>query len=127
MIQSTNLKKQQGASALGMLLIAMMVLAIGLFAMKTGTVYYENWTLKKLLQEMETDPKLFKESPIRIKNSLMARFRMNGIYHLKTDNVRIKRDKETHLIRVKYTESKPLAGNMRVVMDFEELAHIPIR
>ena len=127
MIQLTNLKKQQGASALGMLVIAMMVLALGLFAMKTGTVYYENWTLKKLLMEMETDPKMFKVSPIRIKNSLMARFRMNGIYHLKTSNVRIKRVKETYQIKVKYSESKPLAGNMKVVMDFEETAHIPIR
>ena len=104
-----------------------MVLALGLFALKTGTVYYENWTLKSLLKDMETDPKLFRASPITIKNSLMRRFRTNGIYHLKTDNVRIKRDKETYLITVKYSESKPLAGNMTVVMDFEETARIPIR
>ena len=37
-MQSTSLKKQRGASALGMLIIALMVLALGLFAMKTGTV-----------------------------------------------------------------------------------------
>ncbi len=127
MIQLTNLKKQQGASALGMLVIAMMVLAIGLFAMKTGTVYYENWTLKSLLREMETDPKLFRESPRKIKQSLMARIHMNGIYHLKTEHVRIKRVEQTYQIKVKYSESKPLAGNMKVVMDFEETASIPIR
>ncbi len=122
-----GLKRQQGASALGMLVIAMMVLAIGLFALKTGTVYFENWTLKSLLLEMETDPKLFRASPIKIKNSLMARIRMNGIYHLTTKNVRIKRVEQSYQIKVKYSESKPLAGNMKVVMDFEETARIPIR
>lgn len=110
-----------------MLIIALMVLALGLFALKTGTVYYENWTLKSLLREMETDPKLFRASPTKIKNSLMARIRMNGIYHLTTKNVRIKRKEQTYVINVKYSESKPLAGNMKVVMDFEEIANIPIR
>ena len=122
-----GLKRQRGASALGMLVIAMMVLALGLFALKTGTVYFENWTLKSLLREMETDPKLFRASPVKIKNSLMARIRMNGIYHLTTKNVRIKRVEQNYQIKVKYSESKPLAGNMKVVMDFEETARIPIR
>lgn len=122
-----GLKRQRGASALGMLVIAMMVLALGLFALKTGTVYFENWTLKSLLREMETDPKLFRASPVKIKNSLMARIRMNGIYHLTTKNVRIKRVEQSYQIKVKYSESKPLAGNMKVVMDFEESARIPIR
>ena len=57
----------------------------------------------------------------------MARIRMNGIYHLTTKNVRIKRVEQTYQIKVKYSESKPLAGNMKVVMDFEETARIPIR
>ena len=110
-----------------MLVVAMMVLALGLFALKTGTVYFENWTLKSLLREMETDPKLFRTSPQKIKSSLMARIHMNGIYHLTTKNVRIKRVEQTYQIKVKYSESKPLAGNMKVVMDFEETARIPIR
>jgi len=126
-IQSNNLKRQRGASALGMLVIAMMVLALGLFGLKTGTVYYENWTLKSLLREMQTDPKMFRESPRKIKQSLMARIHMNGIYHLTAQNVRIKRVDQSHLIHVKYTESKPLVGNMKVVMDFDESASIPIR
>ncbi len=122
-----GLRRQQGASALGMLVIAMMVLALGLFALKTGTVYFENWTLKSLLKEMETDPKLFRASPNKIKSSLMARIHMNGIYDLTAKNVRIKRVEQTYQIKVKYSESKPLAGNMKVVMDFEETARIPIR
>lgn len=110
-----------------MLVIAMMALAIGLFALKTGTVYFENWSLKSLLREMQTDPKLFKTSPAKIKQSLMARIRMNGIYHLTTKNVRIKRVDQSYQIKVKYSKSKPLGGNMKVVMDFEETARIPIR
>ena len=122
-----GLRRQRGASALGMLVIAMMVLALGLFALKTGTVYFENWTLKSLLKEMETDPKLFRASPIKIKQSLMARIHMNGIYHLTAKNVRIKRRDQTHMIEVKYTKEKPLVGNMKVVMEFDETASIPIR
>jgi hypothetical protein len=121
------LRRQRGASALGILIIALMVLALGLFALKTGTVYYENWTLKSLLKDMETDPKLFRASPMTIKKSLFKRIQMNGIYHLKAENIKIKRDDQNYLINVKYSESKPLAGNMTVVMDFEETARIPIR
>ena len=76
---------------------------------------------------MKTDPKLFRASPITIKKSLLARIHMNGIYNLNAKNVKIKRDKQHILITVKYSESKPLAGNMTVVMDFNETARIPIR
>jgi peroxiredoxin family protein len=122
-----GLRRQRGASALGTLVIAMMALALGLFALKTGTVYFENWALKSLLKEMETDPKLFRASSMKIKQNLMARIHTNGIYHLTAKNVKIKRHNQTHMIEVKYTESKPLVGNMKVVMEFDETASIPIR
>lgn len=124
-MRSTSLKKQQGASVVGVLIIVLMAGALGFFALKVVPVYLENWTLKKMMEDLETEPDLVGASPGQIRKIVLKRIRVNGVYTLKPKNLTIVRRKDKQQVALKYTVAKPLAGNMQIVMNFSEIANIP--
>jgi hypothetical protein len=121
----TSLKKQQGASLIGSLIILLMVAALAFFAIKVGPVYLDNWTLKKVMQGLETDRTLAGLSPVMLRQKVLKRIRANGNYDLTAKNLRVVRKNDTHELTIDYVVSKPLASNMQVVMTFSEHARIP--
>ncbi|MEJ2307958.1 MAG: DUF4845 domain-containing protein [Gammaproteobacteria bacterium] len=121
----TSLKRQQGASIIGSLIILLMVAALGFFAITVGPVYLDNWTLKKMMQGLETDRSLAGLPPVTLRQKVLKRIRANGNHDLKAKNLGIVRKNDTHELTIDYVVSKPLASNMQVVMTFSEHARIP--
>ena len=121
----TSLERQQGASLIGTLIILLMVTALGFFAIKVGPAYIENWTLKRVMQGLETDRALAGLPAVTLRQRVLNRIRANGNHVLKSKNPRIVRKSGFHELTLVYAVVKPLATNMQVVMTFSEHARIP--
>ena len=80
--------------------------------------------LKKMMKDLETDDAVIGKNPNTIQNVVMKRARVNGVYNLTPRNLKIKRRGVYNVVTLNYTVSKTLAGNMEVVMTFEETANI---
>jgi hypothetical protein len=124
-MQSTSIKKQQGLSIIGLLIVLLMAGAIGFFGLKVGPTYMENWTLKKMMKDLQTDDAVIGKNPNTIQNVVLKRTRVNGVYNLTPKNLKIKRRGVYNVVTLDYTVAKKLAGNMEVVMTFQETANIP--
>jgi len=124
-MQLTSMKKQQGLSIIGLLVFLLMAGALGFFGLKVGPTYMENWTLKKMMKDLQTDDAVIGKNPNTIQNVVMKRTRVNGVYNLTPKNLKIKRRGVYNVVTLDYTVSKTLAGNMDVVMTFQEIANIP--
>jgi hypothetical protein len=124
-MQSTSIKKQQGLSIIGLLIVLLMAGALGFFGLKVGPTYLENWTLKKMMKDLETDDAVIGRNPNTIQNVVLKRTRVNGVYNLTPKNLKIKRRGVYNVVTLDYTVAKKLAGNMEVVMTFQETANIP--
>ncbi len=124
-MQLTSLKKQQGLSIIGLLVVLLMAGALGFFGLKVGPTYMENWTLKKMMQDLQTDDDVIGKPPSTIRTAVMKRIRVNGVYSLSPRNVNIKRVGASNVVTLDYSVTKKLAGNMDVVMTFKEIANVP--
>jgi hypothetical protein len=124
-MQSTSLKKQQGLSIIGLLVVLLMAAALGFFALKVGPTYMENWTIKKMMKDLQTDDDVIGKNPATVQTAVMKRLRVNGIYNLSPKNVKIKRSGSSNVVTLDYTVAKKLAGNMEVLMTFRETANVP--
>lgn len=124
-MQLTSLKKQQGASILGILIVVLMMGLIGFFALKVGPTYLENWTLGNMMEALETDKDIAGSSPNKLQAIILKRTRVNGVYNLTPKNLKIIRQGAFNLVTLEYVVAKKLVGNMEVVMTFSESAQIP--
>ncbi|MEJ2330311.1 MAG: DUF4845 domain-containing protein [Gammaproteobacteria bacterium] len=124
-MQLTSMKKQQGLSIIGLLVFLLMAGALGFFGLKVGPTYLENWTLKKMMQDLQTDDDVIGKPASTVRNMVMKRIRINGVYSLTPRNVNIQRRGAYNVVTLDYTVAKKLAGNMEVVMTFKETANIP--
>ena len=124
-MQLTSLKQQQGLSIIALLVVLLMTGALGFFGLKVGPTYMENWTIKKMMKDLQTDDKVIGKNPNTIRTVLMKRLRVNGVYNLSPKNVNIKRRGVSNVVTLNYSVSKKLAGNMDVVMTFNEISNVP--
>jgi hypothetical protein len=124
-MQLTSLKQQQGLSIIGLLVFLLMAGALGFFGLKVGPTYMENWTLKKMMGDLQSDKDVIGKNQATIRNIVMKRIRVNGVYNLSPRNIKIKRRGVYNVVTLDYSVSKKLAGNMDVVMTFKETANVP--
>ena len=124
-MQLTSMKKQQGLSIIGLLVVLLMAGALGFFGLKVGPTYMENWTLKKMMGDLQADNDVIGKSPTIIQQIVLKRARVNGVYDIRPRNIDIKRKGVYNHVTLNYSVTKKLAGNMDVVMTFKEIANIP--
>lgn len=124
-MQSTSLKRQQGASIIIIMVFILMAVALSLFGIKVGPTYLENWTLKEMMERLETDKSLVGTSQSKIRADVMKRIRSNGVYKMKQDNLKLVRKGEYYELSLDYVVQKPLFGNMEILMTFSEQGRIP--
>ena len=118
-------RKQGGLTFISLLVI----LAIGVFftllGIKMVPTYLENFAIKEVLANVEQDRHSRDMSGVKLKDNLMKRFKINGVYDFPRDRIKIEKVKGGRRITVDYEVRKPVAGNVYVVMSFSDSVVIP--
>jgi hypothetical protein len=115
-----NRHKQDGLTFISWLVI---LVVIGFFVMaglKITPVYLENFAVKKSLQSLNDEPLLGRKTVREIRDVLMRRLDLNSVYDMTKDEIIITRQGGATTITIKYEERRPIAGNISVVMNFED-------
>ncbi len=118
-------RRQQGMTFISLLV----VLAIGVFftllAIKMVPTYLENFAIQEVLASVEQERSSRDLSRVRLKDNLLKRFQINGVYDFPRDKIKIEKVKGGRRILVEYEVRKPVAGNVYVVMTFSNSVVIP--
>ncbi len=113
----------------GMTLISwVVVLAIAIFFVLIGVkmipTYLENYSIKEVLASVAQDRASRTLSHRRLKDNILKRLSINGVYNFPRDKIKITKDKRGMRIEIKYEVRKPVIGNVSVVMAFDDQAEV---
>ena len=116
------MRKQQGATLVGMLLIAGMVGAGVVLAAKLVPAYMEFMSVKKVLNAMDSNGDLKTMSPKEIKNSFFKRGSIDNISSVKPEDIEISGVGDQATVTVTYSIKVPVAANISALLDFSASA-----
>ena len=119
-------RKQLGMSLVGMLLIALVVVAGALAIMRVTPMYLDNMAVKGALKGLASDPSASQvTSSERLRSMLQRRLDVSSISSIKSRDVKIKRIDGGREVRATYEVRVPLVGNLDVIGHFDNAVLIP--
>jgi hypothetical protein len=113
-----NLKKQQGATFLGMAIVAAGLIFVAIIGMKLAPAYIEFISVKKVLKAMGNDASLNSMSTKEVRHSFDKRKSIDNISSVTGDDLVIKKDNGSTVVSADYQVQKPLMGNVTALLDF---------
>ena len=118
MRQQSNLKKQAGATLLGMLFIGAILFFVAIIAMKIFPAYQEYFSVKTVIRTMNKES-LSSMSKKEIQDSFDKRANTSYITVIHgTDLIMGKNSAGETTVSAQYQVITPLFGNVSVMMDF---------
>ncbi len=113
-----NREKQQGATLIGMIFIAGMVVAGAILTAKLVPAYLEFMSVKKILNAMAASGDLKTLSPKELKDSFFKRADIDNVHDVKPEDVTILREGNKATVSVDYSIKVPVVSNLSACMDF---------
>ncbi len=112
--------RQRGVTFTGWLTILALIGFFVMLVLKIGPIYMENFTVKDIVSSLKEEPLITKKSTAEVKNMIMKRIDLNGIYDLPRDRVTVKKKRGVMTISIDYTVQKNMAGNIDILVTFSE-------
>lgn len=117
-------RKQQGATFLGMVIVAGGLIFIAIIGMKLVPAYIEYMSVKKVLKAMGNDASLNTMSTKEIRQSFDKRQSIDDIKSVTKEDIVIgKNEAGQTVVSVDYQVQKPLMGNVTALLDFHASSH----
>jgi hypothetical protein len=112
------IKKQRGATFIGMLFIAAAVIFVAIVAVKLIPPYIEYFTIKKILVTMRNAGDLKNSTPKEIRASFERRATVDNITAIKPEELEISKEGEEAVVTATYSQKVPIMGNVSACLDF---------
>ena len=119
------LKPQQGMTLISWLIVISIALFFTLIGMKMVPTYLENYAINQVLENMTRDRSVRDMGGRELKTTVLKRFRINGVYDFRKEDVKIVKDQGGYKISVDYEVRKPVVGNVFIVMTFAKSVVVP--
>lgn len=122
-----TLKQQHGASFLGIVTMLAMVMAIGLFAAKTGPLYMQNASVNKALDDLIAVPNLGSQGKRAIKKRVEGQLYIDAVDTFDARDLIIKKStkKKVWLVTADYEAKRVLLKNVSVAVHFVKTVEVP--
>jgi hypothetical protein len=114
------LQKQRGLTLITWLIILMMIGFFIMLGLRMAPIYMQNYTVKNIVTDLQKEPLISRKPPGEIRKMLMRRFDINGIENLGRENIKITRSGGTTKVEIVYETRRHIAGNVDVVVMFNE-------
>ena len=124
---SKSIKIQQGLTMISMMVVIVFLLFQAVIALNVLPVYMTDSSVKEVMERLEQDPKSTGLSAKQLKESLMKRLRLNSVYDIKPEYIKVKKGRGVNLVTIEYEPRGKLIGTLDFIVSFKHEASIPIR
>ena len=121
------MKKQKGLTLISWLAIIGLLLFNAIIAMNVVPVYINDHSVKTLMQNLENDASLRGATPKKIKDTIAKRLRVNNVYSISKDNIKLLKSKRGYVVSIEYEPRGRLIGSLDYIVSFSHEAIIPVR
>ncbi|WP_165954370.1 DUF4845 domain-containing protein [Seongchinamella unica] len=119
-----TLKRQQGMSIPGMLIIAIMAGFYIMCIVKIVPHYFEYLSVKDIITQVANEHEPGTTTVGQVRRRIDNLFNTNQIYALKIGDVEIYREKGNTYIDASYEARVPIAGRLDAVLKFDDLLFV---
>jgi hypothetical protein len=116
----TSLLRQRGMSAPAAILLLLVAVAAGTFAIKTVPAYLDFNTIDGAINSVLADGKLGLKSTAEIRDDIGKRLNINNVEVITKHQIRIEKDAGRVLVGVDYKVQEDLVHNIDLVMHFQK-------
>jgi hypothetical protein len=113
-------RRQRGITLITWLVIFMVIGFFIMLGLRLAPIYMHNYSVKNIITDLQKEPLISRKPVGEIRTMLMRRFDINGIEDLGRDNIKITRTGGTTKVEVVYETRQHIAGNVDVVVMFNE-------
>jgi hypothetical protein len=115
-----SMHRQRGLTLISWLVVFMVIGFFIMLGLRLGPIYMHNYSVKNIMADLQQEPLISRKPVGEIRQMLMRRFDINGIENLGRDNIKISRSGGTTKVEVVYETRQHIAGNVDVVVTFNE-------
>lgn len=120
-----NTKNQRGMTAIGWLLVLVLVLVFAIILIKLVPVYLDGYKVYSSLASLEEDGSAQGKPPQELRKLFLRRLDINMVTDVRPEDITFSRDKNGTRIEVDYEARRQLFGNMYVVVAFNKTVVVP--
>lgn len=115
-----NKHRQSGMTGTGWLVVLMVVGFFAMLVIKLAPVYMEHFSVKTVLESLKEEPKITQKSPGEVRSLIQRRLKVNGVYEMDKDAIKIKRDGGVMDVEITYQVTRKMVGNVDVLLSFSD-------
>lgn len=114
-----QVSRQRGLTLLGFIMVAAIVVAVAIIALKLFPVYQEYYAVTQAMSAVANEPNVTAKTPAEIREMLFNRFYISYVESVKKTDVKFSR-RNGYRMNVAYEVRKPMVGNVDVVAVFDK-------
>lgn len=116
----TSNKKQHGMTAIGFVMLLVMIAFFTAVALKLTPLYLEHFEVSSVLKSLAQEPGIANKSAAEIEDTIMKRLGINNVTHVTKDNIEISKEEGKTSIAISYEVRVPMLANIDVVANFKD-------
>lgn len=124
MYQANSPAKQCGMTMISWMLVIGVLVFFIVIGITLVPAYIENYSVKNILASLEQDRQAAKQTPKQIKDTIMKRLKINGVYEFDRDAIKVKKERDGQTVIIDYEVRKNIVGNVDAVMSFSDQARL---
>jgi len=117
-------KHQQGLTFISLVFILGLIGFFVLLGLKIGPIYLDHSKVVNALAEIEKTTNIEELSEAEIRDSLNKRFNINYVYDVTQDDISITKYQNYLKVAIEYEVVKKIAGNLSVLVEFNDVIEV---
>jgi len=118
-------KRQQGMTMIGWLLVLALVLLFAIITIKLVPAYIDGFKVYSALESLAADSSAHGKSVTELRKLINRRLDIDMVTDLRPEDLSFSRDKNGTKIDLDYEVRRELFGNMHVVLVFQKTVVVP--
>lgn len=112
--------RQQGMTGTGWLVVLALIGFFSLLGMKLVPIYLEHYSVRTVLESLESEPLITQKSVGEIKKMVKRRLKVNGVYDVGEKGLKVKRVSGVTKVEMTYTVREHMMANVDILVSFSD-------
>lgn len=117
-------RRQQGLTFISLVFVLGLIAFFVLLGLKIGPIYLDHSKVVSALEEIKKTSDIEEQSEAEIRDSLRKRFNMNYVNDVTQDDITITKYQDYLMVAVEYEVVKEIAGNLSVLVEFDDAIEV---